>query len=146
MPPPPPPPPQAPLTPEQRRAAEEAAGLREPADDKAATSSTLPGGVFLKGEVRSRELGGGRGGGGEERSRLTPRCRPFTPLFSASNEKKPKKNQQRPVPDDAHEYHARKALNDAAYASLAYKPYSSTMPVDPECAEPKWAWTRKGGN
>ena len=53
---------------------------------------------------------------------------------------------QRPVPADAHEYHARKALNDAAYASLAYKPYSSTMPVDPECAEPKWAWTRKNGN
>jgi hypothetical protein len=50
------------------------------------------------------------------------------------------------VPADAHEYHARKALNDAAYASLAYKPYSSTMPVDPECAEPKWAWTRKNGN
>jgi hypothetical protein len=47
---------QAPLTPEQRRAAEEAAGLRpaqqqQGGDDKATAANTLPGGVFLKGEV-----------------------------------------------------------------------------------------------
>jgi hypothetical protein len=48
---------QPPLTPEQRRAAEEAAGLvATPAGKAAATatsteSKTLPGGVFLKGEV-----------------------------------------------------------------------------------------------
>lgn len=69
----------------------------------------------------------------------------MTPLTAADDGKRPGvPKKQRAVPAEAHEYHARKALNDAAYASLAYKPYSSTMPVDPECAEPKWAWTRKG--
>jgi hypothetical protein len=44
---------QPPLTPEQRRAAEEAAGLA-PQQQPQPADKTLPGGVFLKGEVSSR--------------------------------------------------------------------------------------------
>jgi hypothetical protein len=37
----------------------------------------------------------------------------------------------------------RKALNDAAYSSLAYVPYCSTMPVAKKCETPRFAWRRK---
>ena len=47
------------------------------------------------------------------------------------------------VPDDAWEYHMRKAANDAAFNGLAYKPYCSTMPVKPKEDAPKFAWVRK---
>ncbi|KAK9816971.1 hypothetical protein WJX72_007633 [[Myrmecia] bisecta] len=47
------------------------------------------------------------------------------------------------IPDDAHEYHLRKALNDAAYNGLAYVPFCSTMPVQQQCSEPKFAWKKK---
>ena len=46
------------------------------------------------------------------------------------------------VPDDAWEYHTRKALNDAAYKGLEYVPYCSTMPVKPQTDEPKFMWVR----
>ena len=46
------------------------------------------------------------------------------------------------MPDDAWEYHTRKALNDAAYKGLDYVPYSSTMPVQPKTDEPKFMWVR----
>jgi hypothetical protein len=46
------------------------------------------------------------------------------------------------VPEDAWEYHTRKALNDAAYKGLDYVPYSSTMPVQPKTDEPKFMWVR----
>lgn len=46
------------------------------------------------------------------------------------------------VPDDAWEYHTRKALNDAAYKGLDYVPYCSTMPVQPQTDEPKFMWVR----
>lgn len=46
------------------------------------------------------------------------------------------------IPDDAWEYHTRKALNDAAYKGLDYVPYSSTMPVQPQTDEPKFMWVR----
>lgn len=45
------------------------------------------------------------------------------------------------IPDDAWEYHIRKALNDAAYQNLEYVPYCSTMPVRKACdAQPKFMW------
>lgn len=47
------------------------------------------------------------------------------------------------VPDDAWEYHIRRTLNDAAYNSLEYVPYSSTMPVQPKNDGPKFIWKRK---
>lgn len=41
----------------------------------------------------------------------------------------------------------RKMLNDAAYQGLDYVPYSSTMPVQKDCSDPKFVWVRdrKGG-
>lgn len=50
------------------------------------------------------------------------------------------------VPEDAWEYHTRKALNDAAYKGLDYVPYSSTMPVQPKTDEPKFMWKKKGAH
>ena len=49
------------------------------------------------------------------------------------------------VPEDAHEYHARKALNDAAFRSLRYVPFCSTMPVTRDPSAVRWMWTRKDG-
>ncbi len=34
----------------------------------------------------------------------------------------------------------RKSLNDAAFQSLDYVPYCSTMPVQKRCTDPKFAW------
>ena len=44
------------------------------------------------------------------------------------------------IPNDAWEYHIRKSLNDAAYQSLEYAPYCSTMPVAKTCTEPRFMW------
>lgn len=44
------------------------------------------------------------------------------------------------VPSDAWEYHMRKSLNDAAYRSLDYVPYCSTMPVQPGAPTAKFMW------
>lgn len=49
------------------------------------------------------------------------------------------------VPEDAWEYHTRKALKDAAYKGLDYVPYCSTMPVQPQTDEPKFMWVRRHG-
>ena len=51
---------------------------------------------------------------------------------------------QAKVPEDAWEYHIRKALNDAAYNGLEYVPYSSLMPVPPKDDNPHWIWKKKG--
>eukprot|EP00201_Polytomella_parva_P000547 CAMPEP_0175077644 /NCGR_PEP_ID=MMETSP0052_2-20121109/23533_1 /TAXON_ID=51329 ORGANISM="Polytomella parva, Strain SAG 63-3" /NCGR_SAMPLE_ID=MMETSP0052_2 /ASSEMBLY_ACC=CAM_ASM_000194 /LENGTH=88 /DNA_ID=CAMNT_0016347189 /DNA_START=12 /DNA_END=275 /DNA_ORIENTATION=+ len=45
-----------------------------------------------------------------------------------------------PVPDSAWEFHLRRSLNDAAYSSLDYVPYCSTMPVQKKCDQPKFMW------
>lgn len=44
------------------------------------------------------------------------------------------------VPDDAWEYQLRRSLGDAAYSTLAYVPYCSTMPVQRKCNSPAWMW------
>ena len=49
------------------------------------------------------------------------------------------------VPDDAWEYHIRKALNDAAYQALEYVPYCSTMPVPKSCEQPRYVWVSGSG-
>lgn len=48
-----------------------------------------------------------------------------------------------PIPEDAWEYHMRKALNDSAYNNLSYQPYCSTMPVPKKCDAPQFAWVSK---
>lgn len=68
---------QPPLTPEQRRAAEEAAGLAGKTA-AAADAKTLPGGVFLKGEVR--EVAGRRERERGRRARARESERQQTPL------------------------------------------------------------------
>lgn len=51
------------------------------------------------------------------------------------------------VPEDAFEYHARR--DSSLVQTLAYKPYSSLMPVVPPgrqqlpAVEAKWAWVKK---
>lgn len=45
-----------------------------------------------------------------------------------------------PIPDDAWEYHVRKALNDAAYKGLDYVPYCTTMPVKPHSEHVSFMW------
>ena len=47
-----------------------------------------------------------------------------------------------PIPDDAWEYHIRKALNDAAYQGLEYVPYCTTMPVKPNSEDVAFMWVR----
>ena len=47
------------------------------------------------------------------------------------------------IPEDAWEYHTRKALNDAAFKELQYVPYSSTMPVQAKTDEPKFMWVSR---
>ena len=49
------------------------------------------------------------------------------------------------VPDAAWEYQMRKQLNDAAYNSLDYVPYCSTMPVPAKCDDPKFMWVSHQG-
>eukprot|EP00951_Prasinocladus_malaysianus_P012268 scaffold91404_cov36-Prasinocladus_malaysianus.AAC.1 len=48
-----------------------------------------------------------------------------------------------PIPDDAHEYHIRKAKNDAAYRGLDYVAYDPNMPISKTgCPtdEVSWIW------
>lgn len=47
------------------------------------------------------------------------------------------------VPADAWEYHMRRSLNDAAYRSLDYVPYCSTMPVQPNAPSAKFMWVSR---
>ncbi|GBF95276.1 hypothetical protein Rsub_08307 [Raphidocelis subcapitata] len=48
------------------------------------------------------------------------------------------------VPEDAHEYHIRKGLRDAAFQSLQYVPVCPHVPTcSPSCAAPRWAWRPK---
>mmetsp|Transcript_39560 Transcript_39560/g.101139 ORF Transcript_39560/g.101139 Transcript_39560/m.101139 type:complete len:80 (-) Transcript_39560:128-367(-) len=51
-----------------------------------------------------------------------------------------------PIPDSAHEYHMRKALNDAAYRGLDYIGYDPNMPIAKEgCPtdEARFMWKKK---
>uniref|UniRef100_A0A061RUH1 Uncharacterized protein n=1 Tax=Tetraselmis sp. GSL018 TaxID=582737 RepID=A0A061RUH1_9CHLO len=51
-----------------------------------------------------------------------------------------------PIPSDAHEYHIRKALNDAAYRGLDYVAYDPNMPLSKEgCPtdEARFIWRKK---
>eukprot|EP00798_Chlamydomonas_sp_ICE-L_P020454 gene20454-27242_t len=47
------------------------------------------------------------------------------------------------IPDQAWDYHIRRSINDAAYNSLDYVPYASTMPVPQKCDNPKFMWRKK---
>lgn len=47
------------------------------------------------------------------------------------------------IPEDAWEYHIRKSSQDAAFTTLEYVPYCSTMPVQQSCDEPRFMWKKK---